>query len=75
MTSPSVYDTEGDENEIESEILWVLELHERQHTRTGVLGILMRNGEGVGMLRCKSNEEFVWLKKKIDGTYNIFSDE
>ena len=50
----------------ESAQLWILEQIPRG-IHTNILGILKCNGHAKGFIEFKDEEEFKWLKRRIDG--------
>ena len=56
-------------------VTFELEAYQNQYTSSGVLGRVKRNGEWIGLLRLRSEDEFEWLKGRISGTYNQEEEE
>lgn len=62
---------EGSKKVEEPQVTFSLGRYEEQYSIAGnIVCRLMRNGLAVGMLHVKSEEEYKWLKSKIDGEYD-----
>lgn len=66
------YDPSPDPDELEpgTKIEWRLVPFDRIHT-SGLLGQVTRNGTPVGVVRFVSQDEFDWLKRRLDGDFVV----
>ena len=71
MTTPGTgYEDDGPD-EIEGPV--VFELVETRHlyVSRGTMGRLKRNGSSIGILYFDSQDEFEWVKRRLDGEFDI----
>lgn len=60
------YEGQGQE---EREVEFLLEPYPHMWTGGRIIGRLLRNGEPAGFIRVNSQEELLWLAKRLNGTY------
>ena len=70
MTTPETGYDQGGSEEDEGTVVFELTKVEHLYSR-GIMGRLKRNGEPIGLLYFKSEEEFDWIKRRIDGEFDI----
>lgn len=57
-------------SEEEGPVRWGIEKNEHQYSNYGLYIRFIRNGVSVGMSRVGTQEEFEWLRDRIDGVFD-----
>ena len=59
---------EGGDEKKDEPVKFDLELYQHQHTRSGLLCRVKRDGEWIGVIQVRNVREFKWLRAGIFGT-------
>jgi len=75
VTIQTGYDEGPDEDELDDEVVFGVELYYNQYTKSGIMCRVRRNEEWIGLIRLKNVREFNWLEKRLSGVLRPKEEE